>query len=241
MTLRQNILALALAAIVMLPFALRAAEAFWCQDGQCVCIFWTTETGNEMAEVRCRANGTLTGWITHPGQPPDGSSGSWAGTGTQKNVPSPLPGNVLSPAATMAVGNAKDKAREMVRGTRIDKGQWEPNHCTDLFAGNRLGLTGAQLLAYMEYRDGTGVLDQNNVDVCATGKAAWTTCCQHDRVVFICSAKFLQLSTSERARKLLHEALHVAGQLEDKNGSVGPGNPPSTGQIDDLVRDACGV
>jgi hypothetical protein len=225
---------------VLVSFTLTATEAFLCQAGECVCIYWTTTAGEEL-EIRCHTSGSLMGWAAGPGQPPDGSSGSWLGTGTQKNPPSPLPGNPLAPNVSVALNHAKDNARDVVRGERVGKGQWLPNRCTDLFAGNPLGLTGAQLLAYMVFRDGTGVKNENNVDVCATGMSAWTKCCQHDPVVFVCSAKFLTLSPDERARKVLHEALHVAGQFEDTNGSVGPGDPPNTTQIDDIVRNACGV
>jgi hypothetical protein len=141
----------------------------------------------------------------------------------------------------MVLNNAKNKARDVVRGERVGKGEWIPNRCTDLFAGNALGLTGAQMLAYMEFRDGTGVKNEKNVDVCATGMSAWTKCCLHEPVVFLCSAKFVALKPDERARKVLHEALHVAGQPEDTDGSVGPGDPPNTTQIDEIVRQACGV
>jgi hypothetical protein len=57
--------------------------------------------------------------------------------------------------------------------------------------------------------------------------------------VFICPLKFNPLSPNLQTTKLIHEALHVAGEPEDTNGTVGPGNPPNAGQIDDLVSNAC--
>lgn len=128
-----------------------------------------------------------------------------------------------------------------MRGERIDKGQWEPTRCTDLFAGNPMGMSGMQMLAYIELRDGTGVKNERNVDVCATGQSAWTKCCLHEPVVFLCSSRFKTLDPDTAARKLIHEALHVAGQPEDGDASVGPGDPPNTTQIDEIVRKACGL
>lgn len=130
-----------------------------------------------------------------------------------------------------------------VRGEKVAdmKGVWEPTECTDLFAANPLGKTGAYILGnYIVFRDGTGVKDAADVNVCATGSvSAWTKCCQHDPVVFICPSEFTDLSPSQRSTKLIHEALHVAGQFEDQDGSVGPGDPPNPSQIDAIVNGAC--
>ena len=149
----------------------------------------------------------------------------------------------LAGPASLAVSDAKSAAIEKLRGEKVTdmKGVWEPNDCTRLFAGSPLGKAGAYLLgSYVVFRDGAGVKDANGTDQCATGSVtAWTKCCQHDPVVFICSDKFGGLSSNARITKLIHETLHVAGQFENTNSSVGPNDPPNPQQIDALVNAAC--
>ena len=54
-----------------------------------------------------------------------------------------------------------------------------------------------EMLAYIEWRDGTGV-KHNNVDVCGSGTAvAWTKCCDHEPVVFLCSNGFKALDLTQ--------------------------------------------
>lgn len=154
-----------------------------------------------------------------------------------------MPGTELTGATWMAFDRAQDVAVAKLRGEKVDgvKGQWLPNRCTDLFAGSPLGYPGGYLVGtYIKYRNGTGVKDDNNKDVCATGTvSAWTKCCVHYPVVFICPSHFMRLTEEGRALKLIHEALHVAGQPEDTNSTTGPGNPPNPGQLDEAVRKAC--
>jgi hypothetical protein len=239
---RRNLLALAVAVLVLLPFVLRAAELVLC-GSSCVCITWISGA-SAYIEVRCPTEGG-SGWTSGSGGTPDGSSGSWGGSGNPASPPTPLPGNVLDPTTLNAVNGAKQSAISKVRGERVSdpgtpKGTWLPTKCTDLFLNSPLGYTGAYLLGnYLVYRDGTGVKDTAGVDQCALGRAAWTTCCQHDPIVYICSTQFTRLSPDDRAKILIHEAMHVGGQQEDKNGSVGPGDPPNTGQISDAVNNAC--
>jgi len=168
---------------------------------------------------RSAVPGRLGGWTSSPTVPPDGSGGTWQGSGSLQPPPSPLPGNVLSGAADMAVRSAKGSAVTKLRGEKVPdmKNTWLPTKCTDLFANAPLGRRGADLLGRdLIFRDGTGVRDSNNIDVCATGTASlWTQCCQHYPVVFVCSS-FPNLSTKQRITKLIHEAMHVAGQLEDR-------------------------
>jgi len=184
----------------------------------------------------------MPGWSTGPGQPGDGGAGSWGGSGGTRSPANPLPGSPIPPDLVNPIDRAMRTARDKMRGERIDKGQWEPTGCGDLFANNPMGMSAMQMLAYIVIRDGTGVKDANNVDVCASGGvSAWTRCCEHDPVVYVCSSVFRGLSANLQSRKLIHEALHVAGQREDKNGSVGSGDPPNTTQIDEIVRKACGL
>jgi len=115
---------------------------------------------------------------------------------------SPLPGMPVPIELAAHVNQAITRARDRVRGERVDKGQWPPNRCTDLFEGNPLGKTGAQVLAYMVLRDGTGVRNSQGVDVCGLGSvAAWTACCEHDPVVFLCSARFRQFERGREGSK----------------------------------------
>ena len=235
----RNLLLVVLGVGSIAGYSLSAAEITLCQTS-CVCITWLSGTGARN-EIRC-TDGTA-GWSTGMTVPGDGGGGTWSGPTTPMNPPSPLPGNVLSGEAYTAVAGAKKTAMERVRGQKVPgmKGVWEPTACTDLFAANPLGHPGAYLMgSYLEFRDGTGVKDDTNTDVCATGTvSAWTKCCQHDPVVFICPSKFVGLSPDVRATKIIHETLHVAGQFEDKNGTVGPGDPPNPSQIDDVVNAAC--
>src|SRR5687767_12465866 len=96
--------ALAVAALLISPTPARGAEIILCHVS-CVCITWISGA-SAYTEVRCR-DGSAGGWAAGPTAPPDGSDGSWVGTGTPMAPPSPLPGNVLSPEAGQAVGNAK--------------------------------------------------------------------------------------------------------------------------------------
>jgi hypothetical protein len=241
--MRRNLLAVTIAVLVLLPFVLTAAEISLCHV-DCVCIFWTTLAGGTQ-ELRCPIGGFPSGW-TNGGAPPDGGGGSWGGPGTGQTPPSPLPGNVLNPITSGYVTSAKGSAVTKLRGEKVTdpgtrKGTWLPTPCTDLFLNNPLGESGASLLgSYVVFRDGTGTKDAQGVDQCATGAfGAWTTCCQHDPVIFICPAKFNTSSPSDRIKYLIHETMHVAGQQEDKNGTVGPGDPPNSSQINDAVDTAC--
>lgn len=237
---RIGVSALTVVALLSLAIRVRAVEISLCH-ASCVCITWVSGS-SAYIEVRCR-DGAAGGWSSGPTAPPDGGDGSWAGTGTSQNPPSPLPGMPLSGAAGMAVTSAKNTAITKLRGEKVPdmKGVWLPTRCTDLFAANPLGHPGAYILGnYVVFRDGTGVKNEKNIDVCAEGNSsAWTKCCQHDPVVFICPAEFAALSPSQRSTKLIHETLHVAGQFEDLDGSVGPGDPPNTSQIDAVVNAAC--
>ncbi len=39
--------------------------------------------------------------------------------------------------------------------------------------------------------------------------------------------------------RMIHELLHVAGQMENLTVTVGPGDPPTTAQIQQIVEEAC--
>jgi hypothetical protein len=228
------------------------AMAWQCGDtGECVCISWTT-SGGATIEVRCPTGGSgLSGWATG-GDPDnaDGTRGSYSGSGQKQTPPSSLPGMPINSTTGMKLTPAKNEAIKRLKGD-IETGDDGkplviPNKCSELFANSPMSSTtnqypGAQLLGnYIIFRDGTGVKDAQNRDRCAEGVAAWTTCCLHDPVVFICPNQFNNASYENRIKYVIHEALHVAGQLEDGNGTTGPGDPPNSGQISSNVADACG-
>ena len=191
---RRTIYSLAITALVML-LEVDAAVAMASLCGaqkDCVCVSWISGS-SATVEVRCPADDlSRSGWSIG-GAPPDGSRGSWNGSGSPKQPPDTLPGMPLSGATLTNVSAAKSAAVTKLRGEKVTdegtpKGTWLPTACTDLFLNSPLGIPGAQLLSnYIVFRDGTGVKDSSGVDVCGTNTvAAWTTCCQHDPVVFIC-------------------------------------------------------
>jgi hypothetical protein len=50
------------------------------------------------------------------------------------------------------------------------------------------------------------------------------------------------MDVNARARKIIHEALHVSGQTEEMDdATVGPDDPPDSNAVDLLVRKACGL
>jgi len=220
------------------------------EQNKCVCISWNTNTGAAI-EVRCPppedVNSTKSGWspIGDP-KDSDGTRGSFGGNGSKPGAPSTLPGMPINAITNTKLSPAKNTALQRLKGEQEtgDNGKpiWTPTACTDLFLNSPLGMPGAQLLGtYVIFRDGTGVLDTGNVDRCGTNTAAaWTTCCNHDPVIFICPLKFNAATPEDRVKYIIHELLHVAGQLEDGNGTTGPGDPPNSGQININVDAACG-
>ncbi|HEX7830041.1 MAG TPA: hypothetical protein VF787_10300 [Thermoanaerobaculia bacterium] len=242
------LVAICVASLISLPLH---AMAWRCGDlGTCVCISWSVGNSGYI-EVRCPADGAEpSGWTTGDPGDADGSRGSFGGSGSKKMAPSPLPGMVLTPETNQKVSGAKTEGVKRLRGEQeFDEGTgkpiWIPTACSDLFANSPMSsgtnpLPGAQLLStYVIFRDGTGVKDKDNRDRCAEGAAAWTTCCSHDPVIFICPAKFNSASFDDRIKYLIHETLHVAGQMEDLDGTIGPDDPPNSGQINADVDAAC--
>ncbi|HEX7829230.1 MAG TPA: hypothetical protein VF787_06215 [Thermoanaerobaculia bacterium] len=211
-------------------------------DNGCYCITWISGS-SAWVEVRCPTDGIgRSGW-SHDGGPADGSSGTWTGDGRQITAPQSLPGMPLSGTTYSNFTNAKGLATTKLRGTLVDTHVYEPNACTELFDNSPMEMRGIDVLATIIWRDGTGVRDADNNLVCSTADA-WTMIPpdgQHARVVFICPNNFNTGDRNRRAAVIIHEALHVAGQLEDKTGTVGPGDPPTTGQISANVKAACSL
>lgn len=68
--------------------------------------------------------------------------------------------------------------------------------------------------------------------------SVWTTCCQHDPDVFVCS-RFENQPRDFAAALVIHEVLHVAGQREESDPGEEPLPPPTPAEITDAVREAC--
>jgi hypothetical protein len=149
----------------------------------------------------------------------------------------------LSGTTSLNFTTAKGVATTKLRGDLVDTHIYEPNQCTELFANSPMGTSGIDVLGTITWRDGTGVKDADN-NVPCNNADAWTQIPpdgRHARVVFICPSNFNSGTRNRRASIIIHEALHVAGQLEDSSGTVGPGNPPTSGQITANVTAACGL
>jgi hypothetical protein len=147
----------------------------------------------------------------------------------------------LPPATLLKVNQAHAVAKALVAGDYDPSTGFRiPNECTMLFNGNLLGQSANSVMGSVKYRSGTGVQDQAGNTPCNASVAAWTTCCNHSPYVFICDSKFNGLPASEQPYYLIHEAMHVAGQLENGTGTVtGPSDPPNSEQITALVKKAC--
>lgn len=250
-SMQGSVIAAAVMAVLWPAATLFGMPSLCGETGECVCITWISG-GSGTVEVRCPANGSNPSGWSSSGDPADadGSRGSYDGTGTKTTAPSPLPGMPLDPTTSQKVSGAKNAAIQKLKGEQdfdpsSGKPIWLPTACTDLFLNSPFSTAtnptpGAQLLGgYVVFRDGTGYRDAAGIDQCAAGAAAWTTCCRHDPVVFICPTKFNGASLDVRVKYLIHETLHVAGQREDQNGSVGPGDPPNSSQINADVDAAC--
>ena len=205
---------------------------------ECTCIYWTTSTGGYL-EKRCPGD---SGWVTDPSNPPGAGDGSFGGS-TVTN-PTTAPGTALPSDKQMVVNQANGRAKFKVHGRRVlsDTGAYvyEPTACTMLFDGSPLNQDGYALLdSYITYRGGENLVSSDGTTPCNEGAAAWTTCCSGARYVFVCN-NFFSMTSSMQSTILIHEAMHVAGQREDKSNTAGPGDPPTTSEITSAVQSACG-
>lgn len=207
----------------------------------CICIDWDRGFGSYV-EVRCTSGGG--GWTTTPpgpGDPPPAGPGSFGGGPDPQSPQSPAPCNPLTAPQQQRLNFAKSYARTKLSRVRVNSPEPAtlPTTCTELFKHSPLGRSGLNLLDdYVVFRNGQNCSAPDGANPCAEGKAAWTTCCGHRPEVFLCNS-FANLSNSDAGLRLIHELLHVAGQIEDGSSTSGPGDPPTSGQINDIVRDAC--
>lgn len=229
--------AVVLVFLIVAPLAMAATVELCGSQGECICIYWIYNTGAYL-EKRCPGDAGIVDDPTKP--PPLAGEGTWT-RGTPTN-PSTAPGTPLSGALLTAVDSANNSAVRKTRGERIfDEGSgnyyYVSNKCSELFDGSEFNDNGSYLLrSYIEYRDGTGVASGGGTP-CSEGAAAWTTLGNHSKYVFICSS-FLNMTSADRTARLIHEALHVAGQREDEDSST---LPPSDNKITTAVKEACGT
>lgn len=214
-----------------------AAEVTLCGEAlQCTCITWMS-AGSATVEVRC-PSGASTGGTPTQGTIPS----TWGGTGVPAAPATTAPGTPLTGVLDVTVGEAVDAAWLKLRG------EWDPelrrytdNECTNLFDGSRLRYSGMALLtSYVMFRDGTNVQDASGQTPCNANTLAWTRCCSHSPYVFICNA-FASAPADRRTSTIIHELMHVGGQREDGNATVGAGDPPNSGNITNAVNEACGL
>lgn len=130
---------------------------------------------------------------------------------------------------------AKSNALTRVRmlGIRDEK---RHTSCSVLFQHSPLGLTGGALLGnYALFRYDNGTVPGS---ICGPHTFAWVNGSLGSRVIFICPS-FFNIAPPDSSYMLIHELLHVAGQMENLSVTVGPGDPPTTAQIQQIVEEAC--
>lgn len=226
------------------PSHARTAQILFCGPaGQCICVAWwdfVTATLEEEAP-RCPPG------QAPPPPPTPPTVNTWGGPGILPGGTNPAPGSPIPSGSSMESMWARGRtlAIEKVRRIREPGSSpplFLPNACFDLFAGNPTGKTGGDLLAnYIIPRYGQNMPGSpcSRPGVYAFSKSA-ATLGAHRPYVYLCDRFTESGRTSQSsAETLIHEALHVAGQLEDDDGSIGPGDPPNSTNINDAVKAAC--
>lgn len=213
---------------------------------ECLCIDYSTGFGSTI-EVRCNSGGEG-GWATEPSEDlenvPDGP-GSFGGDGEPgegSEANAPCSSVVLE--NKIRLGQALSRARSKLswKGRGVNR---SPTTCTTLFRNSPLRLVPKDVLAdsgsgfRAVFREAENCsLPGGQANPCSTGSAAFTTCCTHSPYIYLCS-EFFEMDATEASETLIHELLHVFGQREDNTTDTGPGNPPTTHQLNDVVRAAC--
>lgn len=215
----------------------------------CICIDYTKDTGSYI-EVRCTGGGGGGGgdggWTTiepGPNDPAPDNPGSFGGDGDPGSPTDPHPCNPVSGALLQKLTQAKTWATTKLSWIGPPENR-QPTTCTHLFRNSPLGVSGKSLIDGSSpfqavFRNGQScTLHNGDPSPCGSGTAAVATCCEHSPYVYLCDS-FADLSQTDAGIRLIHELLHVAGQKENTTPSTGPGDPPTTNQLNDLVREAC--
>jgi len=244
-------------ALALLLIVLGRSGALWalvsadaCSNG-CVCLYWTVGDTSWL-ELRC-PSGLPDGWTLDPvtGLPIPPPSSPNSGTfrdppGSLGPILNPAPGGDLSELQAIRLGQARPGATNKVRREKGLDGRTYETTCSALFNNNPTGLTGLSTAVSTVFRNGEGYLAYINgswVQPCSIGAFLFvdrgldvgTT---YTRYVFVCNG-FNQFAGSTAEAMLIHEWLHIATQTEDFTPTVGPGDPPTSDIIQQMVEDAC--
>ncbi len=193
----------------------------------CLCISW-----NSGFEIRCPIGPDP--FDTTVARNPNPEPGRNPGAGPRGSGGG-HPGTSFLADQTFKLNAAKRKA--LKRGALsplkpLKDPDYEPTDCMMLFAGLEVSHSGKWLLNnFIIFRNGEGVSSGSEVP-CSAGNSAWTVSPgSRYPYVFLCDS-FFNLTQAQAARKLVHEALHVAGQFE-----LTAGITPA--EIDGLVSSSC--
>lgn len=235
-------LAFSMACVILYPSVADAGKAARCgAQNECLCIDWSFEAGSYI-EVRCPGGGNTDGWISGqagPNNPPtwDGdpddltnTRGSWDPNIDEIEFP---PGRGSAPRERM-----KDTLNA---GKRIALERLEQDaECKALFQGNPTGHSGIDTFRMISWRDGNGMYPSSQ-DPCDQGLVfAWVDASSEKAEAYLCY-EFQFLKKDLAAAVLIHEALHIAGQDEDQTSWSGPGDPPRSMDISQIVANACNL
>lgn len=250
--LRQAVRTLPLASVTLaIASPVAAAVTVTLCGPECICIDYTKASGSYI-EVRCTGDsgggggGGGGGWTTippGPSDPPPGGPGSFGGTGNPGSPSNPHPCDAVAGPLAQKLEKAKTWATTKLSWVGPPENR-RPTTCTALFRNSRLGVPAKSLLDenapfHAIFRRGQNcTLPNGQTSPCGSGVAAYTTCCSHSPYVYLCDS-FANLTSTDAGIRVIHELLHIAGQREDETSSTGPGDPPTSNQLNDLVRVAC--
>lgn len=227
-------------------------------DTSCTCIEWW-DGANSTVEMRCPGSSgggsgsSGGGWVSTGGGIPD-NDGSFGGGGAIKPPAATPPGGELPPQGPQdtKVKQAKTKVTEKLalkchKDPRTQQNRCWDTTCTQLFHNNKTNLPGRNIETKVQYRLG------QNYSTVVNGRVVFP--CQdpllpamafvdrtrgyHDPYIFLCNSFFALADPSDAALILIHEILHTAGQDENRTNSAGPGDPPSSDSISDVVYNSC--
>jgi hypothetical protein len=214
----------------------------------CICISWTYADQTYSKEWRCPNSNS--GWVNDGPPdppippPPSPNDGSYGGGGGMQNPSSPHPGGSLvgrDPLESRVTAAKSDAQGRLKRWKALDGSTTKETTCSALFFGNKLGLPGRTILGSAIFRYGQNY-SVNGVFPCTQIPGTYLffdlTRGHHNPYVFVCDG-FAQFAGESAGTMVIHEILHMSGQLEDPDGSLGPGDPPNSNQIQQTVEAAC--
>ena len=222
---------LAVALSIGLTTPLKANEASRCYwNPACLCIWWENLPGGPGYEIRCSSgSGEESGW-TNDGPttgPPEISypGGTFFGNGM-------FQGGILhAPEAS------RDQLSKVRSATSDVERMLGHQDCANLFSNAPLKVEPLWLFRRIQWQDG----EEDALGQCLEDPdtvAYYRSPGIHEPIIYLCDS-FAALRNGTAALHLIHELLHAFGQIEDGTTTVGPGDFPTTGQINGVVLDAC--